>query len=306
MYNNNDSYAAEFMASINNPQPAQTPAAAPTDTTGRKKKILIILVALLVVLFAVAIIVALFGSNNSRFKAVHTGVSITVVPVRATVEIDGKNYQNGTYALEPGKYSAKISAEGFEPKTIDFEVSTIKLTPLMGYLLPTSGSYDENDYDLLRFLSDSEATDAFVESFMLGKDVDYAFPSAQNGLLRLDDVPLGDDFTTYSKKIISETVSAYFYFAHPDIKKIASIENKNDGKTIDIVIDEEQKYSVYYSVGKNNDDDDDDDIQNKSISFVSIQKYGNDEVLFQSNGSFIYDRSNLNLGTDDTGSTNFE
>lgn len=277
--NNDNPYAAQFMASINNPQPVpSTPAAKASPL-----KIIMIVSLLLVVILSVVLIISISSSRNKTPEVVHTGASVMLVPLNATAEINGKKYNNGTYFFNPGKYKAHITADGFGEKDVEFEVTEAKLTTVAVYLRPQGGSYSDEDLDLLRFLSDDDETNALIENRLL-ENQNIKFASYEKGLLSIDKVPLSDDYVGTSKKIVAETVSAYFYYAHPEITKFASIVGSNDGKSFEIVVDDTQRYTVNYIAYR-------DETSSRSaynITYVSLQKWGSDDEVFWYDGSFSY------------------
>ena len=278
--NNDNPYAAQFMASMNNPQPMSAVPKAKADP----RKLIMIIGLALVVIFSIVVILVTQANNSAREKIVHTGISVMLVPLNAKAEINGKEYVNGTYYFKPGKYKAHITADGFTESDVEFEVSEAKLTTVATYLRPGSKNYSDEDIDLLRFLSDDDETNAFIENRLLEKK-DILFASYENGIMSIDDVPLSDQYVGNSKKMVAETVSAYFYYAHPEIEKIASIDNPDDGHTFHIIIDDDQKYAVNYLADK------DESIKTSdvyNISYVSIQKWGSDDELFWYDGSFSY------------------
>ena len=278
--NNDNPYAAQFMASMNNPQPAAQP-----QTGINKNKIIIIAgIAIIVIMLIIFLVIGL-TKRDAVPEVVHTGASVMLVPLNAKAEINGSEYTNGTYYFEPGKYSAHISAEGFAGRDVEFEIKKAKLTTVAVYLTPTSGSYSDEDIDLLRFLSNDDDTNALIEERLLGKSDSFKFASYENGLLKAENVPLGDEYVGNSKKLVAETVSAYFYYAHPEITAFKSIEPPTDGKTFTIIIDDDQKYSVYFIAHKD-ETVTTSDVYN--ISYASLQKWGSDDEVFWYDGSFSY------------------
>lgn len=41
-------------------------------------------------------------------------VSLNIAPTSATITVNGKDYRNGLYEMQPGTYKAKVSQEGFD------------------------------------------------------------------------------------------------------------------------------------------------------------------------------------------------
>lgn len=275
--NDNNPYAAQFMTSINNPQP---PAPQPRPKGDYIKLFAIIGAALIVVIIIVIVCVGL-ANRNSTPKIAHTGASIMLVPLNATAEINGEKYTNGTYYFRPGKYTAHIAADGFAAKDVEFEVEEAKLTTVASYLLTDGGAYSEEDYDLLRFLSDSDETDQAIEAFLL-ENGGLNMVSYDKGLMPIEKVPLGNEYTADAKELVAETVSAYFYYAHPEITSFESVEPSKDGKTFVVIIGDKQKYTVNFVADK----DETQTVDTYNISYVSLQKWGSDDEVFWYDGSF--------------------
>ncbi|MBR3132406.1 hypothetical protein IKG33_03305 [Candidatus Saccharibacteria bacterium] len=72
-------------------------------------------------------------------------VDILIAPVEAKIMIDGKEYRNATYELEPGEYKAEISREGYKSKEINFIVNHGETIKLYTYLDPEDGDF--SDYE---------------------------------------------------------------------------------------------------------------------------------------------------------------
>lgn len=65
------------------------------------------------VLIVVAIILVFFMKPRNAL------ITLNVVPYDSTIMINGKEYENGTYAFEPGNYNIEISHDNLEPKNLD-------------------------------------------------------------------------------------------------------------------------------------------------------------------------------------------
>ena len=130
------------------------------EVNNKKKLIVIVVVALVLALiaFAITLIVRNINSNNK------TELTVLVAPETAKVEINGKEYKNGTYDFAPGTYSVSLSADGFESKTVELTANSGEIALLYDYLLPTSGKYSLKDYDLLKYLSKDETTKSLLEA----------------------------------------------------------------------------------------------------------------------------------------------
>ena len=53
-------------------------------------------------------------------------VSLNIAPTSATITINGKDYRNGLYEMQPGTYKANISQEGFAEQQLE-NVPTVKV-----------------------------------------------------------------------------------------------------------------------------------------------------------------------------------
>ena len=92
-------------------------------------------IATVAVLMAVLVAVII----NAKYSAT---LDILVAPSMAKVKVNGKEYKNGTYRMEPGELTAEIAMEGFESKTIPVNLVAGNTTKLYTYLLPVDGSYE--------------------------------------------------------------------------------------------------------------------------------------------------------------------
>lgn len=68
-------------------------------------------------------------------------LDILVAPVDASVTIDGEDYNNAVYEMEPGHYTATITRDGFKSVTVDFDLEKNKTAGLYLYLEPSDGDW---------------------------------------------------------------------------------------------------------------------------------------------------------------------
>lgn len=68
-------------------------------------------------------------------------LDVLVAPVDATVTINGEEYRNAVYEMEPGHYTATIAKDGFKPVTAEFDLEKDKTAGLYLYLEPSDGSW---------------------------------------------------------------------------------------------------------------------------------------------------------------------
>ena len=116
----------------------------------------IYLVAVFTVLLALAAVILTLIFKPAAEKP----VEILVAPASATITIDGKPYQNGTYNLKAGTINVHIEKPDFI--TQDFAFDTTKSDKLYTYLLQTDGTFSwyethETDDLLLSTIGDYQA-----------------------------------------------------------------------------------------------------------------------------------------------------
>ena len=127
----------------------------------------IIISAVVVVALCVIGLIVLLVSNISQPK---TFLQISVAPGDALIEVNGQEYHNGIYEVEPGTYTAEISAEGFEPKTQEVTVAEGETAEISTYLLNEDEGMDyylssAGDIEILRGIGDQE-----VQNFLARYD----------------------------------------------------------------------------------------------------------------------------------------
>ena len=114
-------------------------------------------------------ILALVALGISQINPPRTLLEINVAPSTATITINGQDYRNGIYEVEPGNYTATISADGFTGKSANITVEEGQTAKLATFLPNKSEgmAYFERsaaDLNILRTLSDQEAVD-FIKSY---------------------------------------------------------------------------------------------------------------------------------------------
>ena len=89
-------------------------------------------------LIAIIVIMVAFVIHNSKTAT----IDIRAVPTEATVKLNGQVYENYTSQnLIPGKYTAEISMEGMETKTVELDLATDDFYKLYVYLLDADGTF---------------------------------------------------------------------------------------------------------------------------------------------------------------------
>ena len=69
-------------------------------------------------------------------------LDILVAPVDASVMINGEEYRNAIYEMEPGHYTAIVTREGFNEVAVDFDLEKNKTAGLYLYMEPTDGDWN--------------------------------------------------------------------------------------------------------------------------------------------------------------------
>lgn len=133
----------------------------------RNHKVISIVIA--VNLVAVMVLVIAFIIHNSKTAT----IDILVAPENATIEINGKAYENyQSYNLAPGDYTAVISMEYMQIREISFTLNDDDFYRLNTYLLSQDGSfeyyeYNHEDEQLLEKIAtkDDKEAQAFIEHY---------------------------------------------------------------------------------------------------------------------------------------------
>lgn len=99
-------------------------------------------VALFVAIIAVVLIVFLVVVPSIKNADRPAFLDILVAPVDANVVIDGEEYNNAVYEMEPGHYKATVSRDGFNSVDLEFDLEKNKTAGLYLYLEPSSGDWD--------------------------------------------------------------------------------------------------------------------------------------------------------------------
>ena len=113
--------------------------------------------------FAILIVLIILVASGLFFATRKSAtLEILVAPTSARIVINDKDYQNGTYKLEPGNMVATISKAGFTTKTVNFVLNEHQVTKLYVYLLEEGGGYDwylehAEDAKILSKIGDTEA-----------------------------------------------------------------------------------------------------------------------------------------------------
>ena len=125
-----------------------------------KIRITLIAVAAVVLISAIAAI-TINANRNAR-------LTIIVTPVDSTIQINGKQFNNGTTDRFPGEVEIKVSHDGLDDKVIKLNLESHKTTTAHIYLTK-DGKFDyyessKTDYDVLRLIGDEKVKDYLKET----------------------------------------------------------------------------------------------------------------------------------------------
>lgn len=98
-----------------------------------KSKPFILITLPLLIFIAIIIIIATINMGQTK------EIEILITPASATIKIDGKNYQNGTYKFKEGEHQVHLEKENFTSK--DFTFNTSNTDKIYEYLEQTDGTY---------------------------------------------------------------------------------------------------------------------------------------------------------------------
>lgn len=97
----------------------------------------VLFAAIITMVLVVFLVIVPLVKNATRLAF----LDILVAPVDATVTINGEEYRNAVYEMEPGHYTATIAKEGFNEVTVDFDLEKNKTAGLYLYMEPTDGDW---------------------------------------------------------------------------------------------------------------------------------------------------------------------
>ena len=104
-------------------------------------------------------------------------IDILVAPSTAKVHIKGHTYTNGSYHVQPGDFTAKITAEGFETKTVNISASENAITKVYVYL--------ENSKNGMTFYAENESESDILATIIGDNKEDSSYRYAIIGHLPL-------------------------------------------------------------------------------------------------------------------------
>lgn len=97
----------------------------------------VLFAAIITMVLVIFLVIVPLVKNAARLAF----LDILVAPVDATVTINGEEYRNAVYEMEPGHYTATIAKEGFNEVTVDFDLEKNKTAGLYLYMEPTDGDW---------------------------------------------------------------------------------------------------------------------------------------------------------------------
>ena len=278
---NNQEFVRNFMDNSTNHTLAQQ---QPKQKKPIKKKLIMLGAVVLLFAFVFAARAAIRSKDGNAVIGDTAILNIRLIPSNAIIEINGTNYANGTHRLPSGKCHAKITAPGFIEKELDFELVGNANSYLLQYLLPDTGSYSEEEYDLLRFITRDETIVKMLEAYMLEQDKDYQFPSERNSIFAGVKRIAAKGFSDYADKIIRQSVSAFFYYLLPEVKAYQEIKYFNNGDLQITLNQSKTSYTITlvstYTNGVTGD---------KEINGLRIKETGQPFTIFEYYGQYTYD-----------------
>ena len=98
----------------------------------------VLFAAIIAMVLVIFLVIVPLVKNATRLAF----VDILVAPVDASVMINGEEYRNAIYEMEPGHYTAIVTREGFNEVTVDFDLEKNKTAGLYLYMEPTDGDWN--------------------------------------------------------------------------------------------------------------------------------------------------------------------
>lgn len=137
--------------------------------SSRAKKILIIVA--IANLIAIAFLIFIFIENSQKTAT----LDILVTPADSTITINGKSYNNGSYALKPGTYTAQISHADLDSQSIDIILTENHITKLQTYLSKNGDLSYYSSHDLDRSIL-AEMPNPEIQNFLQYQKLQDSLP----------------------------------------------------------------------------------------------------------------------------------
>ena len=118
-----------------------------------------------VVIVLVAVLVVVIGKSHTAI------LDIYVAPSEATIEINGKTYDNfASYNMRPGDYHVKIAMEGMQTKELDLTLQDDEFKRLWVYLVDENGGFayyvqNPDDELILAKVADDAEAQSFIKEY---------------------------------------------------------------------------------------------------------------------------------------------
>ena len=131
----------------------------------RRHKIVSAVIALNVIAILIAILFVVI--HNAKTAS----VDIYVAPSEATIELNGKKYDNfASYNLMPGDYHVKISMDGMKTVEYDLVLDNNGFARIWKYLVDDNGGFDyyfknPDEISILAKFSDDENVNELIEYY---------------------------------------------------------------------------------------------------------------------------------------------
>ena len=123
----------------------------------RARRVIIGFAIVDVMVLAIFIVLAILKANKTAV------LDISLTPSTAKISINGSDYMSGVFKVYPNeKVEATITADGFEPKTVEVELKANEIARIREYLIPDENNlnyYASNPDDAtgLEMFEDSDA-----------------------------------------------------------------------------------------------------------------------------------------------------
>lgn len=130
----------------------------------RNHKVLSLMGVLNVLMVLVAILIIVVHHTKTAT------IDIMVAPSEATIELNGKKYENlESYNIMPGDYHVKVAMEGMQTREYDMNLADGGFARIWTYLVDADGGFEyymmhPDDAAILEDVADKDA-EAFVEKY---------------------------------------------------------------------------------------------------------------------------------------------
>lgn len=153
---------------------------------------IIIVIDSIGILFCIMLIIALI-INKELSKS--TYLTLQFAPNNAILTLDdGTQLRTGTYELKPGHYTGILTAKGFTPKSLEFDVTPRKTNSVTNYLINSAEGlsfYEKNATDIatLRQIQNDTEVNSFLEKYNFKQSIYNLLPFSVTWLKKANDYP---------------------------------------------------------------------------------------------------------------------